>query len=525
MIAKFTQDLKRHHFFYVILMCVIMISAGMRLWGLGNVPFVADEFLDVNATYGHFKTGLWQAWDFNIDAPSARINEASDERAWIYRWQVSRLYNFLPPEEMTIRLVSVLWGVIMTLVMYFVTLSFTKDRWIALIAAFLWAVSVPAIEINRKVRMYSMFAPIFLLFMWSLYHYFEAGTQRIRVEEKSMNVVKKYFAVAWGYLIVALLLLALSMHLHPLTGNFVIVVFFYMIAMALVSNGDDRKRYFLYVMTMIFGSVVVAIVRPTDWAYFLSTLQPTMHISYLSHLLRNYWHPLFGLLVLLVGTWALLKNSHRRREGMWIVCTFFVITIMAMFLWGRNVGPQYIFFVQPFGLIIAAVGAKYCIDLIVQAIGGKKTFIFGVAFVAVFLPNYGYFMEENNTYHITSTAETANYRKVFLYVKQNYVDGEVIITRNFRNYYFGGLGAQIFDFGSERSEEQLAQEGKVHKITRAYVQEIIQEHPAGWVVIADNDETFIEKEAQDYFEQNMDRIKGSSLLNGDVRVYHWGMMN
>jgi hypothetical protein len=520
---KIIEELIAHRRFYIGLFGIIMIATFLRLWGLGSVPLVADEFLDVNATYGYFKTGQWQAWDFNHGEPSSRLNEASDGRAWIYRWQVAQLYHYLSPTEFTIRLVSALWGIFTTIILYFVTLSYTKNRWIAFMAAFFWAVSVPAIEINRKIRMYSMFAPVFLLFMWSLFQFIESAIVSTVQSGVNGRLWQTFFSVRWLYIVPAILFGTLAMHLHALTGNFVLVVFVYFIVMIYCGGeGVMRKRYMAYAGVIGAGLLLVKFVRPADWAYFVQSLSVTEHVSYVGHILRNYWHPLLGGAVMLLGTWVLVRDKEHARAGVWIGCSFFVILFMAMFFWSRNVGAQYIFFAQPFGLILASAGVVYLAEYTQKITQKRKAFFFVIFACCVFLPNYGYFLEENNTYHITAQADTVDYRKVFDYVKRNYTNGEVLITRNFRNYYWSGLDAQVFDFGSERSEEQLAQEGKVKKITLAYVQEIIREHPAGWVVIADNDETFIEKEAQNYFDANFERVKGSSLLNGDVRVYRWG---
>ena len=521
------EEFKGHKWVYIILCGAVIISAFLRLWGLGNTPFVADEFLDVNATYGYHKIGEWQAWDFNHDAPSIRDNEASDERAWLYRLQVAELYNYLEPTEFTVRLVSVLWGILTTLVIYFVAYSFTKNRWIALVAAFLWAVSVPAIEINRKIRMYSMFAPVFLLFMWSIFQFVESRVNRFHEDfsKKGQTLVSAILVVQWMYIVPVVFFGAIAMHLHVLTGNFIIVVVIYLLLMIYFGGGGVmRKRYLFYLGVIGVNMILVRVMRPTDWAYFSQTVVFfENHWSYVGHILRNYWHPLVGGIMMIVGAWYLIKKQKDPRAGIWVTSVFFGLLFMAMFVWLRNVGAQYIFFAQPFGLILAAAGVVCIAEYISSVVSQHKKIYIGVIISGcIFLPNYGYFMEENNTYHITAEAETANYRKVFDYVKRNYVEGEVLITRNFRNYYWSGLDVQVFDFGSERAEEQLMQEGKVKRITRAYVEEIVQNHPAGWVVIAENDENFVEKEAQDYFEENFTRVKGSSLLNGDVRVYRWG---
>ncbi len=523
------NELRCNRWFYVVLICIMLLGMGMRLWRLDSTPFVADEFLDVNATYGYFQTGQWQAWDFNHGEPNVRLNEASDERAWIYRWQVAQLYKYLPPTEFTTRLVSVLWGVLTSIILYFVTLSFTKNRWIALVATFLWVVSVPAIEINRKIRMYSMFAPVFLLFMWSLFQFIESCVDRVgeNVQAGKGVFIRVFFAVRWIYVVPVILCGALAMHLHVLTGNFIIVTSLYFVVMIYFSSGVMRKRYISYVCVIGMGMLLIKILRPADWAYFSQTIVFfENHWSYIGHILRNYWHPLLGGVMMIVGGWHLIKRQEDPRAGIWIVSTFFGLLFMAMFLWLRNVGAQYIFFAQPFGLILAAAGVVCVAEYVSTLSSGCKGGCISIIIAGcIFLPNYGYFMQENNTYHITASADTANYRKVFDYIKRNAQVGDVLITRNFRNYYWSGLDITVFDFGSERSEEQLAEEGKVKRITMKYVQDIVADYPSGWVVIADNDEVFIEKEAQKYFDTYFTKIDDSSLVRGDVQVYRWNVSN
>ncbi|MEK7494465.1 MAG: hypothetical protein AAB615_01180, partial [Patescibacteria group bacterium] len=95
-----------------LLFFIVLLGAGLRFFDLGGNSFVADEFLDINSSYGYFKTGEWKAWDFNFDQPaSMNQNDARDERAFLYKWQVAQLFHFLPPTEGTARSVSALWGV------------------------------------------------------------------------------------------------------------------------------------------------------------------------------------------------------------------------------------------------------------------------------------------------------------------------------------------------------------------------------------------------------------------------------
>ncbi|KKQ80049.1 MAG: hypothetical protein UT03_C0034G0005, partial [Candidatus Moranbacteria bacterium GW2011_GWD2_38_7] len=49
----------------LILFAIILLGAVLRFYKLGELSFVADEFLDINSSYAYSQTGAWQSWDFN----------------------------------------------------------------------------------------------------------------------------------------------------------------------------------------------------------------------------------------------------------------------------------------------------------------------------------------------------------------------------------------------------------------------------------------------------------------------------
>jgi len=525
---KIVKELKQYKWIYIAFLGVVLLSAFLRLWGLGNNPFVADEFLDVNATQGHHQTGQWQAWDFNHDDVSVRDNPASDKRAWVYRWQVSQVLHYLEPTEFTFRLVSAFWGILTTIILFFVTLRFTKNRWIALLAAFFWAVSIPAIEINRTIRMYSMFAPIFLLFSWSLFQFIDS-TKRCSCTKGSCPgkmIWKGILRVRWIYLAPTVIFGALSYHLHPLTGNIVLILFAYFVVMFVIKRKEIvARRYGAYVLLMLIGGLLIKLFVPDVWNQFTSSLVFfDNHWSYVGHITRNYWSPLIAIFVMLAGAWYLTVRQEDERPGLWVVVTFFTILIGAIFFWNRNVGPQYIFFVQTFGFMLTGAGIYTFAQYLQKNIGSKKVFVLSIIAGLIFLPSYYYFFQANNTYRLTSKANTANYRKVFLFVKKNIATDDAMITRNFRNYYYSGLDVPVLDFGTERSENQIKDEGKVKKITIVEVEKFARQYNNVWIVYSDNDEKFITKEAREYFDQNCKK-QNDLLVRGKVSVYKCENLN
>ncbi|NTW30067.1 MAG: hypothetical protein HGA33_02230, partial [Candidatus Moranbacteria bacterium] len=69
----------------LVLLGILVLAAAVRFVGIGALSFTADEFLDINSSYGYFRTGEWKAWDFN-NGQTAIVNEnvARDERANVY---------------------------------------------------------------------------------------------------------------------------------------------------------------------------------------------------------------------------------------------------------------------------------------------------------------------------------------------------------------------------------------------------------------------------------------------------------
>ena len=87
----------------------------------------------------------------------------------------------------------------------------------------------------------------------------------------------------------------------------------------------------------------------------------------------------------------------------------------------------------------------------------------------------------------------------------------MLITRNFRNYYWSGANTQVFDFGGELSKE---------KLSLADIQKIQAEHPTGWVIYSGNDEDYISSEVERFAEKNWERVSNAQV-RGDITVYHW----
>lgn len=509
----------------IILLAIILLGAILRFHNLGKKSFRADEFLGVNTTYGYLQTGKWKRWDFNLEKPYADKpyfktvfdfdlwgKKNTYTRAWMYNWQIVQSLKFLPDtKESSYRVISVIWGVLSILIVYFITLKFTGKKIVALLATVLLAVSIDGIEFSRKVRMYAMFMPIFFSFAYFSFQFFES---KRKCKLEIINKFRKKTSLNLFFAIPVIILGLLSMHLHLLAANMVLILLAYFLVMGIISYNKSKEiknRYFIYLIITIFAGWLFSSKNKV----FLSGLGIQDHFSYFEKTFSDYSNAILVVLLMAIGAYYFIKR--RVAEGVFVATAYLTIFLGAMFLWDRNTGSQYLFFAKPFQIILIAVGIFAVADFLKNNSKkyGNKIFATTIISLLLIVPNFAYFFQDENAYTQTSRSGNPNYKKVFSYVVAKKKDGDVLITRNFRNFYWRGSKMKIFSLGGERATKLEK------KLTLKKLQDILKTNPSGWLVYSDNDTSFISKESRNYISKNLQKIS-NSRVRGPISVWHWG---
>lgn len=499
-----------------ILIVIVFIGTLLRFYNIGSVSFVADEFLDMNSSYAYAKTGLWQNWDFNRGIVNVENEFAPrDERAWIYKWQVAQVFKFMPPTEAVARSVSALWGILTIILIFFIGKNLTKRTEIGLLSAFFFAVSISGIIFDRRLRMYAMFFPIFLLFSWLTYKLLESDYLGKYTFIKN---VKNNLGINVLFVIPVIAIGLLSFHIHQLTGNILMIIMIYFIIQHILEARTVKNyinKYLVFLGLIVLGMFGAKFIIPDLFATFFRELVFfTNHQNYILITLRDYSHPIIAIMLVVLGAYYLIRDKHTSKAGIWLTVSYLVPLVMAIFLWRRNVGEQYIFFIQSFAIILLSSGVYFSAKFIQEnSLKFKSEAFFVIIVLAILVvPQYGYFFEENNTYHQTSKSDSPNYRSVFTYFKKNKGESDVLISRNFRNYYWSGEKVTTFDFGGEVSND---------KLTLDDIKLITNENNSGWVIYSDNDKDYISNDAEEYIVKNFAKINAIAV-RGNISVYRWG---
>lgn len=502
-----------------ILIGIILLGAILRFYNLGATSFVADEFLDINSSMAYAKTGVWQNWDFNFGQVNKdNIFEARDSRAWIYKWQVAQVLKTFGASEASARSVSVIWGLISIVLTYFVASYFTKKKEIGLLSAALFAISITGIIFDRRLRMYAMFFPVFLAFSWMIFRFLE---EEYKGKIKTVRYFYKKFEVNLIYMIPMLILGVISILTHQLTGNIVIIFFVYALILAVQKYRKNKllvNKYSLGIFAIILGFILGKIFFPAQLGAYTAGIDfPNSHWSYIINVFSDYSNLALALAFLVAGIYYLYKKENLKKESLWLSVSFFSVLFSAIFLWDRNVGNQYIFFVESFSIILVASGIYAMLWFFDTNMAkfGKKIIYIPLALTLLILPNWAYFFEESNVYRQTSASDSVNYKKIFSYFNKSRKAEDVLVTRNFRNFYWKGDKIKVFSFGGEISSD---------KLTLSEIQEIVSQNPSGWVIISENDNVYIANDAEEWIDKNIAKVS-NSYVRGKVSVYRWGLVD
>lgn len=499
---------------FTILLFIIILGSVLRFYHLGKTSFVADEFLDINSSYAYAKTGIWQNWDFNFGRVNEEnASEARDTRAWVYKWQVAQILKHSRLTEANARIVSGLWGVFSIFVIFYVTTYFTKKKEIGLIAAFLFAISISGIIFNRRLRMYAMFFPVYLLFSSFLYLFLE---EEYKGKVNLFKLAYKKIEVNFVYFIPMLFMGIISMLTHQLTGNIIIALAVYsaiQLYLSIKNKNNLLNKYTVVIGAMIFGFIAGIMLFPEKMKVYTKELGFSFHFSYLPRVFFDYSNIIIAIFILCFGIYYLYKTNGLKKESLWVAVSFFAVFFSAMFLWKQATGDQYIFFITSFLIMLISAGIYGLSEFFGKNLTQYKklSYLIPIVVLLLILPNYGYFFENSNTYRQTSQSDNANYKKVFGYFMKTKKGNDVLVTRNFRNFYWKGAKIKVYDFGGEMTKDKLSLDD---------IKKIQSENPSGWFIISDNDDVYVSSDVIDYIQKNFERVSNSEV-RGKVIVYQW----
>lgn len=488
-----------------VLLVIILIGGFLRIWKLNEQSFVADEYLGINIAEGYNKTGQWVSWDFNEEKPS----DESYTRANMYYWQVSQAIRHFGVSEQSARGVSVFWGLIGIILVFFISYALYRNWALSIIAALLLAVSVSALMFDRKLRMYSMFAPLYFLLSFLAYKFFESNLAS-RWVPSTLKYYSKKLDLNFAYILPILAVGFVSLNTHLLTMNIVVTIFVYISAMAVwIFLAEKKKLISKYTVLLAFGAAgFVAIAQTPILKEALSFFSWNVNNwSYISKIFLDYSYGPLGAFFLVIGAWWLIKNY--QKNGLWMVLSFLVPLLLAIMVWKRNAGYQYIYFTEPFKVVIVGSGIYFFSKILAEKIfagHAKKVFWVIVGIILLLLVNFSFFFSADSYYIDPVKWSYPNYRQTYAYYLKHRGPEDLLISRKLTYYYIAGSHSNILVYS------------KADKLTVEKIQAAQKKYAHIWII--NTSDSYVYGEAAEYIEKNFKSIQ-TKYTNENVRLWMW----
>ncbi len=147
---------------HIFLFISICIGLYLRLYDLGEASLWGDEFY-------HYLSAKYFLSNGTFELPSGY----EYTRGWLYSLLVSFSFKLFGISELSARLPSVLWGIlILPLIYYCARKSFNEK--VAIISTLFISLSPWCVTWSRESRFYTQFQFFYLLLLFSSYYCFES---------------------------------------------------------------------------------------------------------------------------------------------------------------------------------------------------------------------------------------------------------------------------------------------------------------------------------------------------------------
>lgn len=465
----------------------------LRFDNLGEVDFQNDEYFHLDAATGYLKTGEFVLWDFLKEEPVTEYT-----RAYPYTYLVAITFSILETNEFAARLPSLIFGLLLFPLIYWIAYHLSKNHLVALASLILVVFEQALIWSSRISRMYSMFIFFFLLSSFLIF---------LGIEKKKIR---------WQYLVPGLIFLYVSYIVHESTLLVALGFFIYFLLNSIYEFfvKKNRKWNKYYILTLVFlagllaGGTVQFFIEPmVPDNYFELRADPNW--EYLLYPVKQLRIQYFAWAVILLGLFASWQWNRLR-----IFCYSMILPVVLFFTFfaGRYPAKKYILFIIPFVLILYADAIYNILKKMLK----NKTAITIIFVVLILLtgPIYSWpGITENFAFQkaradwIYENAELHNFEESYKYIEDNYTFGEPVIIQGARTYYFTNPDLDLITFKKDK------------EYTKKELKDIVESNETGWVVYPKYKEYHLRYKVKDYIKKRMKRVK--DLNNTNVEVYRW----
>jgi len=519
-IKQTITDLKTQEYLMILILLVIGITTLFS--NLGSLDFYEDEFQVIDAAGGFLKTSDYYRWDWannTITTLGSHNSYAAKyySRAWPHTFLVAQSFNIFGISEWSARVVSVLFGLVFFVELFFFARYFTNHR-IALLAFFA-AIFYPSyIGSFRYTRMYALLLPLFLSLAYTLFRAITGDCWPRTGIKKWDHLIGKYLNFDYRYAFLSLPLLIINYIIHVNSLVILLAVLVFVSLLALI----EKKKKFI-VLSIIGGTLAVFIIPivivvqssgliafnyqflPDFISYF--SLIGQRNYPYLDFLLRYPFGIIAAISSIAAYIFSIFINKQSIdvvRKRLYLFVIFFVSAIFFVFFADRYIHFLYTAHITPIVLLIILDGfwnvgsGVFNFNKLKVAFSAMMIIIYFITVPAILFEgklNFGNF----------STA----YQEI---VERYNPDEEVIFGQYLRTYYLQKL---------EGMQDISLLKNKAYSFDQFITD--LNQNPVGWLTWETRKSYHLDDRIIDFAEQYFQKLHGTGKDDTGVEVYYFSL--
>lgn len=503
---KIKKSLKINNSLIILFLTIITLIGGyIRIDGVKDISFRDDEYQVIRAATGHLHTGEFLSWNFLMDSPDS-IHSCPDldetcsyyTRAYPHTWMISRSFKHFGISELSARIPSLIFGILLIPIGFVFSKYFTKREDISLIFSAFLSFYPLFISLSRYTRMYAIVIPVMLISTLLIYRgLFEKPKQKF-----SNEFLHNYFSYRYIELIVGICLLYLGYLLHINVIAFIPVLFVFIIYKYVESK---EKKFIPFLLIGLLG-ILIAIVNATTavsipiinrifrWVSLFERYNP----SYIENLTNFPISSYVYITLLLISIFFIKKFSLKKKQRdklVFLILNVIIIAISFVFIANRYASSVYISKFIPMSVLLFTWMFFLVGDIFLKGVKFKNIIIAGVLlslFIALFRFDL---ISIDTTRHI-------NYKDAYAIINNNFnYENDIVLGQYYRDYYVNPEKVNIERIYSLQIRQRLTYEEFL---------KIVNNAPSGYVVWAANKGGHIRPEIREYCCNNFKQLSGTS---------------
>lgn len=480
---------------------ILAMSAITLFYRLDYFDLYSDEAQVSQGAAGYFYSGEFHQYNFATKKLSTNRNY---NRARPHQWLMAQSYKIFGISNWSSRFPSAMFGFLLTVLGYFISRFFIRDKLSALLISFSFVFYFEFLLLERWARMYAVLMPLYLVAFYYGHRFINEKCHYFNNKIKNKFILD-YLNFNYKILPIFLFLIVINYYLHINSLFLLLNIYLYtFLAYFLFKEKKYLTAIFSGVIFIIIGYLFVPNIKGISGIIEFSTKNAAIY----KHFFFGYpFNSSVGIILSITAIFIqfLINKQEAKKNLSYLLLSTIIGWLVFGYLIKYSFSFRYMSFLSPMAIII--IIAVYI--LILKTLYNRWiNFLLISALISSVLVQFSF---RYNDLYIQNYASPARPSIAWKDIINNYKKGEIIYRHWGPSFYFRGIdtSAKFIELGSRK--------GKAF----AEIYDTLKNHDSGWLTWHSFHTWRMDKKLVDYANLYFDKLHGIGVDQTNVEVFHY----